>query len=456
MKKDDLSCLNVLDAYRDRLYVAGGPVRDLFLGRGETPDVDIIVPRDLAGLPAEFARRVRGRYVLLHEEKGQLTERVVVRGDPPMVFDFTRLQGASVEEDLSMRDFTINAMALPLGDWVAGNRGRVIDPHNGRRDIRERRISAVSERSLTEDPLRMLRAFRLSAELRFRIARETLSGIRAYRSLLERVSGERIRDELLRMLSCFPATPVVVEMDRAGILAVLFPEIREMKDEGRSQICGTDPWKQALTRLRALETVIDRKEEYFNGHAGELENDLSGHMTPGRSKSALIKLSVLLCVEEAADPSGAGALEGAVLRLRLSRREGDFLRKIPRGLRELEVLFRGDRISRREAALFFSRNQADYLALFLLHLSRAAASRDPALEDLKRKIMQMLLRYEREIRPALQSPPLVDGKDLMNLFDLRPGPVIGRVLRDLREAQLAGVIGNRSQAIAHARRLLGR
>ncbi len=452
MKKDFFSCLKTLDAYRDRLYVAGGPVRDLFLGRGETPDVDIVVPRDLAGLPAEFARGVRGRYVLLHDERGQLTERVVVRGDPPLVFDFTRMQGASVMEDLSTRDFTINAMALPLGDWVAGNRDRVIDPHNGRRDIRERRISSVSERSMAEDPLRMLRAFRLSAELRFHIARETLRGIRANRRLLERVSGERIRDELMKTLSCSPSYPVVVEMDRAGILEVLFPEIRDMKDEGRSKICGTDPWKQALTRLRALETVMDQKEEYFSGHAGELESDLSGRTSPGRGKSALIKLAVLLCAEEPA----ARSVEGAVLRLRLSRREGDFLRKIPRGLHELEVLFRGDRISRREAALFFSRNQADYLSLFLLHLSRAAASRGSALEDEKEKVMKMLIRYEREIRPALQSPPLIDGKDLMTLFDLKPGPVIGRVLRALREAQLEGVIGNRIQAIAHARRLLGR
>lgn len=453
MRKKHISCLELLDAHRDRLYVAGGPVRDLFLGR-ETPDVDIVVPRELGGLPAEFAKGARGRYVLLHDEKDQLTERVIIKGEPPLVFDFTRMQGESIAEDLSLRDFTINAMALPLGDWLEGKRDRLIDPHGGRRAVRDRRVSVVSERSFPGDPLRILRAYRLSAELRFRINPDTLKQIRVHRRLLKEVSGERIREEFIRILSCLPSHPIIVEMDRVGILEVLFPGIRDMKEEGKTRICGADPWKQALAHLRALETLIASKEDHFGRYAGDLGNYLGEEVTQGRKKAALIKLAAIFSVQDSTGASGTGSLDGPVLRLRLSRKEGAFLRAIPRRLSELHALLDADRISRREAALFFSRNESDYLALFLFYLGRVAAFRKSELLDGEGKILKMLLWHEKEIGPTLRSPPLVDGKDLMDVFKIMPGPVIGEVLRALREAQMEGVIGNRRQALALAGELL--
>jgi poly(A) polymerase len=453
MKKECIPCLDFLDGYRDRLYVAGGPVRDLFLGR-ETSDVDIVVPRALGGLPAEFAKGTGGRYVLLHDEKNQLTERVVIKGEPPCVFDFTRMQGASIAEDLSLRDFSINAMALTLGDWLEGRKDRLIDPHGGRRAIRERRVSVVSGRSLPGDPLRILRAYRLAAELRFRICPDTLQQIRVHRHLLKEASGERIREEFFRILSCLPSHPIVVEMDRAGILEVLFPGVRAMKEEGQTRICGADPWKQALARLRAIETLMGSKEDYFGRYAGELGNYLNEEVAGGRKKAALIKLAVVFFVDSPAGASAEKVPGDPVLRLKLSRREDVFLRMIPRRLRELDALFRAERVSRRDAALFFSGNESDYPGLFLLYLAGAAAFRKAVLRDEKEKILKMLLWHEKEIGPALQSPPLVDGRDLMDFFHLKPGPVIGRVLRALREAQLEGTVGNRRQALVLAGELL--
>jgi poly(A) polymerase len=453
MKKEYILCLKLLEEYQGRLYAAGGPVRDLILDR-ETPDIDIVVPRDLGGLAADFAKGVKGRYVLLHDEKDQVTERVIIQGQAPLVFDFTRMQGASIEEDLSKRDFTLNAMALPLGDFIGGRQDRIIDPHGGRKALRDRRISAVYERSFLEDPLRLLRAFRFAAELRFRIDPDTLRWIRIHRCLLERVSGERIRDELFRILSCHSSYPFVVEMDRVGVLEVLFPEISAMKEEGRTKICGVDPWKHALAGLRALETVMEKPGDYFNGHAGELGNYLENEVVHGRGKAALIKLAALLSVEESPGGTGAGTCDDLALRLRLSKREGGFLGRIFRRARELSVLMGSDQICRKGAAIFFSRNKDEYFGLFLLHLSRVAASKKSGLQDAKKKILDMLLRYEKEIKPALQSPPFIDGEDLMGSFRIKPGPVIGKILAAVREAQLEGVIGNRRQALALAGKLL--
>jgi poly(A) polymerase len=243
-------------------------------------------------------------------------------------------------------------------------------------------------------------------------------------------------------------------MDRVGILDILFPEIRDMKEEGRTGICGADAWKQVLVHLRALEALRASKEDHFGRYAGELENYLAEEVTQGRKKAALIKLAAIFSVDASAGASGTGILDGCSARLKLSRKEAAFLRMIPGRLRELNFLLNVDRISRRDAILFFSRNESDFLALFLLYLGRVAAFRTSGLRSEERKVLKMLQKYERDIRPALQSPPLIDGRDLMDFFEIKPGPVIGKVLRALREAQLEGVIGNRRQALALAGELL--
>ncbi|HOD35540.1 MAG TPA: hypothetical protein PLR20_07310 [Syntrophales bacterium] len=453
MRKEFIPCLKRLDKYRDRIYVAGGAVRDLLLGR-ETPDIDMVVPRDLRGLAADFAKGVRGRYILLHDEKDQITERVVIKGEPSLVFDFTIMQGESIEDDLAGRDFTLNAMAQPLEDFIEGRQDRVIDPCDGRKALRDRRISAVSERSFIEDPLRVLRAFRFAAELHFRIDPETLRWIRIHRRLLEGVSRERVRDEIFRLLSCLPCHSFVVEMDRAGILEVLFMEVSAMKEEGRTKICGVDPWGHALAGFRALEAVMKKPGDYFSDHAAELVRYLKDEVVPGRGKAALIKLAVLLGAGDAPHEMAANTPGRLAFRLKLSRREEAFLRRISRSDRELGILRGPDQISRRETALFFSRNKNDYLGLFLVHLGYVAASGKSALPDVKKKILDMLFQFESQIRPLLQTPPLLDGKDIMDLFHLAPGPLVGRVLKALREAQLEGVIKDRGQALALAGGLL--
>ena len=453
MKKEYIPCFKLLERYYDQLYVAGGPVRDLLLGR-ETPDIDVVVPHDLRGLPADFAKGVKGRHVVLHDKEDQVTERVIKKERVPLIFDFTRMQGASIEADLSRRDLTLNAMALPLGDFIAGRQDRIIDPYGGRKALRDRRISAVSEKSFVEDPLRLLRAFRFAAELRFRIDPETHRWIRVHRLLLKQVSGERIRDEIFRILSCLPCHPFVFEMDRAGILDVLFPEISAMKEEGRTKICGVDPWRHALAGLRALEAVMEKPGDYFNDHAGELGRYMKNEVAPGREKAALIKLAVLLGVGDSPGETEAKTSEHLAFRLRLSRKEGAFFRIITRCERELKVLLGSDRISRKEAAIFFSRHKDDYPGLFLLYLGIVVAFRKSGLPDAKKKILDLLFRYEKEIQPVLLSPPLLDGKDLMDSFHLKPGPLVGKILSALRGAQLEGVIVNRRQAFVLAGRLL--
>jgi hypothetical protein len=181
----------MLDAAREVLageeaWVVGGAVRDELLGR-ELVDLDIAV-REPRRAARAYAARSGGAPFPLSERHGAW--RVAL--DDSRTVDFTPLP-SSIEEDLATRDFTINAIARPLGD------GEPVDPFGGRIDLEERRLRAVGESVFRDDPLRLLRAVRLEDELDLRLDDETETLVREYAELVGEPAGERILAELRRL-----------------------------------------------------------------------------------------------------------------------------------------------------------------------------------------------------------------------------------------------------------------
>lgn len=167
-------------------WIVGGAVRDELLGR-EVVDLDIACADPKAAARA-FARRSGGAPFRLSERHGAW--RVALDGGRTV--DFTPLRG-SIDDDLETRDFTINAIALPL----AG--GEAHDPHGGRADLAARVLRAVRDSVFEDDPLRLLRAVRLEDELGFRLDERTEELVRAHAALVGRAAGERILQELVRL-----------------------------------------------------------------------------------------------------------------------------------------------------------------------------------------------------------------------------------------------------------------
>jgi hypothetical protein len=171
----------------EEAWVVGGAVRDELLGR---PVVDLDVAcRDPERAARAFARRSGGAVFPLSVHHGGWR---VALGEGRTV-DFTPLHGGSIEADLATRDFTVNAIAVPL----AG--GEALDQHGGRADLERRLIRAVSPAVFEADPLRLLRAVRLEDELGFRLEPETERLVREQAGLVGRPAGERILDELTRL-----------------------------------------------------------------------------------------------------------------------------------------------------------------------------------------------------------------------------------------------------------------
>ena len=172
--------------------LVGGAVRDGLLGRlAAQPDLDLVVPGDAIELARRLGRQFGGTCVVLDQERS--IARLVLKG---WTIDLARCAGGDLTADLTRRDYTANAIALPLGGLGLGSDMaadlRLIDPCGGLQDLAAGRLVAISEANLLDDPLRLLRGVRLACELDFAIAPATWELIRRHRQRITAVAGERV------------------------------------------------------------------------------------------------------------------------------------------------------------------------------------------------------------------------------------------------------------------------
>jgi tRNA nucleotidyltransferase (CCA-adding enzyme) len=212
------------------LYLVGGCVRDLALRR-RLADVDVVAEGEVQSLATTAASVLGGRSVI-HGEFGTATLEVNgARVDLAMARAETyarpgalpQVRPASIGEDLSRRDFTINALALAL---CAPERGRLLDPCGGWEDLRRGLVRVLHQRSFVDDATRLLRAVRYAARLGFRLEKQTALALRRDASCLDTISGARLRQELLRLLAEEWPERALLASQRLGVLAAVHPALR--------------------------------------------------------------------------------------------------------------------------------------------------------------------------------------------------------------------------------------
>ncbi len=415
-----------------RALIAGGAVRDHLLGR-EPHDVDVATsahPDQVLGL-FEGSRYVGEAFgVVLVPEGGEQVEVATFRTEGPYLDGRhpSRVEFGTMEEDVRRRDFTVNGLLWdPVEDALH-------DLVGGRDDLDHRVLRAIGdpEHRFGEDHLRLLRAVRLAAQLDFRIEDDTRAAVERLAPLVTRVAAERIRDELLRMVTG-PAPRRALElMKETGLLAVILPEIAVM--DGVEQPPQFHPEGDVLEHTLLLFDHLDGPSPELA--LGALLHDVGKPPT----------------FEEGPDrirfPShakvGAEMAREIARRLRLSNDSA--LRVV--GLVENHMRF-----------LDVQRMKISTLKRFLrlphfdehLALHRADCLASNGRLDNWQYASEKREEFGEE---ELQPPRLVDGRDLMQL-GWEAGPALGRELRRLEEMQLEGEIRTREEALAEARRRRG-
>ncbi|MEJ5199942.1 MAG: hypothetical protein WHX53_13545, partial [Anaerolineae bacterium] len=234
-------------------WLVGGSVRDRLMGRA-THDLDVIVPEGGVRLARTIANAFDGACFVLDAERDVGRAILRNRSGGSLDVDVARLRSPQLVEDLSLRDFTINAMAQEIGP--AGLASDVIDPFDGRGDLRKRLVRAVTEGSLRDDPLRCLRAVRQAIELGFRIEEATYNLIRRDAPLLTNVAGERVRDELMRIVAVSGAWQHVRLLADLAILPAVLPEAAALIGVTQSPPHYQDVFDHTRSVMAHLEGIL--------------------------------------------------------------------------------------------------------------------------------------------------------------------------------------------------------
>ena len=456
------------------LYLVGGAVRDMILREIKGCDVqindfDISLPIRPMKFAHDFAAETGGAFVLLDEEFP--TVRVIVDGD--LIVDFSQFRAPTLEGDLSLRDLTVNAIAVKLEDLLSAGQVELIDPMGGYQDMLDGIIRFCSERSVWDDPLRMLRAYRFAAALNFEISPESRRIVRRKAQLISESASERVRDELLKLLDSSNSHRWVKGMDEDGLLSVIIPEINPTKGVEQNEYHHLDVWGHTLLAYQIFEeNPIPKPLEEFGDKVKEY---LECEFTGGVNRYVLIKLALLLhdigkpetrSVDEEGrihfyghDRLGAEMARRICMRLRLSRRGSSLIELLIKN--HLGLMHLGKDYPPTDRALyrFLRKVGEEWLGEVLLSMADLEASQGPRRSDEETEMTGEIVRklahlYYVEIPRRKAHRRIVTGDDLIRELNLSPGPIIGKLLREIEEAHAIGRVKTKEEALELARRLI--
>lgn len=466
-------------------YIVGGFVRDTILGR-DTADIDIALTTDALEITPGLATAIGGRYIPMDETNR--ISRIVIKNAPhdeiKWQIDFSTITDG-IQQDLKERDFTIDAIAVRLEDITCGITDiEPVDPFDGLQDIDKRVIKVVSDDSFQSDALRLLRGVRLSVELGFTIDSHTEELMQQQCHLITNVAGERIREELLKLLATPDTGNLIFYLDELGLLTAIIPELAQTIGVDQPKEHHWNVFKHSVKTVDAIGFVLKQGNwEHANkkildcmSWSTELEQHFNSKVSGGSTRYLLLKLTALLhdiakpqtkAVDEKGKTRFLGhAIEGAEIvadileRLRFSAKEIKLVVGVVRHhLRPVQTC--QDELPSRKAIYRYFRDTED-AAIDTLFFSLAdhLATRGPNLnvanwQQHAALIEHILTRHEEQ--ENITSPPkIISGYDIMNNFNLDPGQKIGELLEAVREAQASKEIAGKEEALSYVKRLLGR
>ena len=435
----------VLDLLREGetpTYLVGGSVRDLLLGR-LTMDLDLAVDGDAMGLARLLADRLRAAYVPL--DLSRSVARVVVgRGAGQQHIDLARLRAGDIRADLRARDFTINAMALGINSHGLGD---ILDPTGGRRDLAAGVLRATSVRAFADDPLRIMRAVRLAGALGFAMTPQTQTWARAAAHSLDRVSPERLRDELMQILALERSAQALRQAAELGALGEVLPglatdqgalatgiELLGMLDE-----LGPDAKMEAGAAGKGLAGIVQ-------SYAAELWMDWGKRLAAGRARWLMVKLAALL---RSLPEPGVQPKEMA-RRLCLSNNEVGFVAGTVRASRATVLTESACPLDRLAIYRYYRQAGEAGVGGAVLLAAVAISEGERVKQGWRlRRAERLLDAWYRQHDKLVAPAELVSGRDLTQCFSLMPGPQIGHLLHQVREVQVVGQVVTRDQALAY-------
>ncbi len=466
-----------------KVYLVGGAVRDAILSK-PLKDLDFVTNSSSMSLARCVQRTLSGESYTLDDER-QSARVILDRNlETELTLDFVIFTGKDLVEDLRQRDFTINAMAVDLDDV-----GTLIDPLNGLKSLQDKELSVSGEESISSDPLRAIRALRFSRSMGFTIDHITIEKIQENAAGLELVAGERVRDELFKLLSLPDPASSIHYLDSFGLLPYIFPDLEQLCLFPRIDPHVHALWQHTMALVNHLESLLgyilndEISDNLYLQHACEQltpwRKMLSEHMRtaiqPSRSRKALLVIAAVY--HDGGKPLTMKTDEEGLIhfyrhplyaddsllklgrRLSLSNAELDYLQKIVRNHMRIHTLTSSEVITDRAIYRYFSDLGPYGVDLALLSMADTLAAREEMLtvEDWHAEVsagIGMIRAWFERKSEVVEPKRLFDGFELQNVLNLQPGKQLGNLLMAIREAQAAGELRTKEDVIAFSRKYL--
>jgi tRNA nucleotidyltransferase/poly(A) polymerase len=440
-------------------YIVGGSIRDMLLGRSPI-DYDVAVLGD----PVKFARQIENRTNGHRVEIGKPGQMIIRVVSKKSIIDISSAKEASIEKDLRGRDFTINAMAYDLAQH------RLIDPVGAMRDLKNKTIRMVSKSIFKRDPVRLLRAYRIAAESRFEIDPQTKAAIQKDTVLIQQSAGERIRDELFKMLKCADFHAYLCQMAETGLLFAFLPELSALRKCRQNRHHPFDVFEHTLQAFFHLERLLKPDQKLLIANGEPATRRIAESQIP------LLKLSVLL--HDVAKPAvqnindrgrlhflgherqSARMAEAICRRLKCSRRDTAIIHFLVQHHGHPRFLFTAlhEQEATQRAVTRFFMKCAEHMPelLFIAAADMLGKEADPGSRSAAFMVFlnQLMLDFESNFKPRALGQRLINGHDLAAEFRLRPSPLYKEILGRVEEERLARDDMTRQDALALVKKLI--
>ncbi|RCK74200.1 MAG: tRNA nucleotidyltransferase, CC-adding [Anaerolineae bacterium] len=469
------------------VYLVGGAVRDGLLGKPIT-DFDFVVSKNALQIARQVANALGGAYYPLDVQRQYGRVIWVPPNGGRIKLDFALQVGETIEEDLHKRDFTTNAIAIDLH-----NPQQLIDPLQGAQAILTKTLRACSDDAFRNDPLRVIRGVRFALTLNFRIEPSTWRAMVSASPGLVIVSAERKAEELFRLLASHSVASSIRLLDRVGALPHTFPELLALRGVEQSPPHRQDVYQHTLEVLNRLEEILsalslafdeERQANLILGMASlrlgryraRLSEYLAERFTPEREKWTLLFLAALYhdtgkASTASKDEKGrwrffgheqvsAELFEERGRQLAIANDEIEWVRKVILHHMRPILLTNSEGLPSRRAVYRFFRQTGEagigvcYLSLADL-LGIYGFTMPVTLWSKHLDVTRELLQAWWEEKETKISPlPLLDGNEVMQKFGLKPSPLVGKVLEGIREAQAAGEVHSKAEALRLAEQII--
>lgn len=445
-------------------YLVGGAIRDSLLGR-EVKDFDFVT----TGNPKEIAEYITNVFggTLIEISKEHEVFRVVYKNAE--TFDFSKLKGEKLVDDLYSRDFSINAMACDLNESLEIKKGEIIDPFGGMNDLERKKIKHLHSSTFIDDPLRMIRAVRLMSRLSFDIDEGTRKLIGINPQAINNVAGERVATEFFAILKEKRSAYYLDYMDKKLLLLdKIFPELKQMKEIGECKYHVVDSMTHSIKTVECIEEII-YANKFFEDHIRiSYEKHTEEILAGNRKRIELIKLGALL--HDIGKPSAKKVdkdgrvrfrgheITGAELarkyaeKLMLSKKEQILLCKYVKMHMIPLVLYINNDVSANALYQVFEKMKTETLDILLIALADIVSTRKLLVPNeemgmFKVHVEYIANNYLTRYSPLIEKAPVISGEELMGMFGIPEGAMVGKLQLKIRKDIYFGKVSNNKESV---------